>query len=79
MQWNTKSLGTDYRIGPRETKTEKFTFRIPYDVAPGKMTVKAVLNYQLLVKPVADLLRVPAEESAIITVNEHSTTVNILP
>lgn len=79
MQWNTKSLGTDYRIGPRETKTEKFTFRIPYEAAPGKMTIKAVLNYQLLVKPVADLLKVPAEESEIIAVNDHSTTVNILP
>jgi len=40
--------------------------------------VKAVLNYQLLVKPVADFLKVPADESEIIKVNEHSTTVEIL-
>jgi len=79
MQWNTKSLGVDYRLGPRETKTERFTFKIPYDAAPGEMTVRAVLNFQLLVKPVADLLNVPADESEIKLVNEHSTNVTILP
>jgi hypothetical protein len=79
MQWNTASLGVDYRIGPRETKTERFTFKVPFDAAPGIMKVKAVLNYQLLVKPVADLLKVPDEESQITVVNEHSTSVNILP
>lgn len=79
MQWNTAKQGVDYRIGPREAKVEKFTFRLPYDVAPGAMKVRAVLNYQLLVKPVADLLKVPADESEIIVVNEHSTKVTILP
>ena len=73
MQWNTAKLGVDYRIGPRETKVEKFTFRLPFDVAPGEMKVRAVLNYQLLVKPVADLLKVRADESEIMVVNEHST------
>jgi hypothetical protein len=43
------------------------------------MKVRAVLNYQLLVKPVADFLKVPADESEIIVVNEHSTKVTILP
>ena len=79
MQWNTAKLGVDYRIGPRETKTEKFTFRIPNSAAPGTMKVTATLNYQLLVKPVADFLKVPAEESEIIVVNDHSTLINILP
>jgi len=79
MQWNTASLGVDYRIGPRETKVERFTFRIPFDAAPGEMKVKATLNYQLLVKPVADLLKVPEDESEIKFVNEHFTTVEIYP
>jgi len=79
MQWNTARLGVDYRIGPRETKTEKFTFRIPLNTSPGKMIVTATLNYQLLVKPVADFLGVPAEESEIIQVNDHSTWITILP
>ena len=79
MQWNTAKLGVDYRFAPRETKVEKFTFRLPFDAAPGEMKVRAVLNYQLLVKPVADLLKVPEDESEIIKVNEHTTTLNILP
>jgi len=79
MQWNTAKLGVDYRIGPRETKVEKFTFKLPFDVAPGEMKVTAVLNYQLLVKPVADYLKVPSDESEIKLVNEHFTTVKILP
>ncbi len=77
MQWNTASLGVDYRIGPRETKMETFTFTIPWKAAPGKMTVKAVLNYQLLVKSVAELLKVPEDESEIMFVNEHSTEITI--
>lgn len=79
MQWNTASLGVDYRIGPRETKVETFTFQIPFDAEPGDMIVTATLNYQLLVKPVADLLNVPAEESEIRLVNNHSTHLAILP
>jgi len=78
MQWNTYSQGVDYRIGPRETKVETFTFKVPYDAAPGEMKVHAVLNYQLLVKPVADFLKVPSDEFEIKMVNEHSTAVKIL-
>jgi hypothetical protein len=77
MQWNTKSLGTDYRIGPRETKLETFTFSIPEDIAEGKLTVTATLNYQRLVQPVADFLEVPADETEIIVVNRHATTVTV--
>ena len=79
MQWNTAKQGVDYRLGPREAKVEKFTFRLPFDIAPGKLTVKAQLNYQLLVKPVADFLKVPEDESRIIVVNDHSTYLTILP
>ncbi len=79
QQWNTKSLGVDYRIGPRETKLETFTFTIPNNCPPGEIKVTAVLNYQKLVKPVADFLNVPEDESEIIKVNEHSTKITILP
>lgn len=77
MQWNTHALGVDYRFGPRETKIETYTFQLPGDVAAGKMTFEATLNYQLLVKPVADFLKVPEEESNIITVNKASTWIEI--
>jgi hypothetical protein len=79
MQWNTATLGVDYRIGPRETKIETFSFQIPWDAAPGTPAVTARLNYQLLVKPVADFLKVPPEESEILLVNSHTTRINILP
>ncbi|MFO7446689.1 MAG: multiheme c-type cytochrome [Ignavibacteriaceae bacterium] len=79
QQWNTKSLGVDYRIGPRETKIETCTFILPNDISPGDLKITAVLNYQKLVKPVADFLEVPADESEIIKVNEHSTSITVLP
>jgi len=79
QQWNTKTLGVDYRLGPRETKLETFTFDLPYELAPGDMTVTATLNYQKLIAPVADFLNVPEDEKEIVIVNQHSTKVNILP
>jgi len=78
QQWNTKSQGVDYRIGPRETKLETFTFQLPDVVEPGPMKVTATLNYQKLVKPVADFLKVPEDEAEIIKVNDHFTTIEIL-
>ncbi len=78
QQWNTKSLGFDYRFGPRETKIETCTFTLPFDIAPGPLKVTAVLNYQKLVKPVAEFLGVPEDESEIIKVNEHSTAITVL-
>jgi hypothetical protein len=77
QQWNTESLGVDYRLGPRETKLETFTFELPYDAAPGKMTVTATLNYQKLMTPVAEYLNVPDEETETIEVNKHFTTITV--
>jgi hypothetical protein len=78
QQWNTKSQGTDYRLGPRETKLETCTFRLPDGVALGELKVTAILNYQKLVKPVADFLGVPPDEAAIVEVNRHATTVTVV-
>jgi len=77
MQWNTATLGVDYRIGPRETKIETFTWPLPDDIAPGKVIFKAELNYQKLVGPVAEYLKVPAEESEIVPVNTASTWIEV--
>ncbi|HQL23313.1 MAG TPA: multiheme c-type cytochrome [candidate division Zixibacteria bacterium] len=79
QQWNTASLGVDYRIGPRETKIETFTFTVPYEAAEGELTVTATLYYQRLVKPVADFLEVPAEEAEPIVVSEYSTHITVIP
>lgn len=77
MQWNTKSLGVDYRIGPRETKVETYTWQPPDDVAPGRVTFTAELRYRRLVKPVGDFLGVPEEETAVVPVNDASTWVEL--
>lgn len=77
MQWNTKSLGVDYRIGPRETKIENFTWELPEEIVPGRVEIRAALNYQLLVRPVAEFLGVPEEESAITVVNTQSTWIEV--
>ncbi len=62
MQWYTASFGPDYRIGPLETKTDSYTFKIPGKAPLGPLAVKATLYYRLLVKPVGEYLKVPAEE-----------------
>jgi hypothetical protein len=77
QQWNTKALGVDYRFGPRETKMETYTFRIPETAASGSLTVRAELNFQLLVKPVADFLGVPDEESRVFRINEQQIAIAI--
>lgn len=78
QQWNTKSLGVDYRFSPRETKLETFTFNLPEELPPGKMKVTAIINYMRLVKPVADFLEVPEDETEIIEVNRHFTEITIV-
>jgi hypothetical protein len=78
MQWNTKSQGLDYRIGPRETKIETFTWQLPDDIELGRVTFHAVLNFQKLVKPVADFLGVPPDESEIVPVNSASTWIEVV-
>ncbi len=77
MQWNTKSLGVDYRIGPRETKIETFTWELPEDIATGKVTFEATLTYMKLVKPVADFLKVPADETEPVLVNTATTWIEV--
>lgn len=77
MQWNTAKLGVDYRIGPRETKIETYTWELAENIPVGKVFFKAVLNYQKLVKPVADFLGVPEDESEIIIVNTAETWIEV--
>jgi nitrate/TMAO reductase-like tetraheme cytochrome c subunit len=77
MQWNTKSLGVDYRIGPRETKIESYTWELPDDIAVGKVTFEAVLNYQLLVTPVAEFLNVPEDETETVVINRATTWIEV--
>jgi len=78
MQWNTASLGPDYRIGPRETKIETYTWTIPDDIAMGRITVTAEMYYRKLPVPVQEFLEVPAEESEKILINDTETYIEII-
>jgi hypothetical protein len=77
-QWNTASLGTDYRIGPRETKIETYTWEIPEDITPGKVTIIAEIYYRKLIKSVGEFLGVPAEEMKEQLVNRTETWFDVV-
>lgn len=77
QQWNTASFGPDYRFGPMETKKETFTFSLPEGIAKGDLTISAQLNYQKLVKPVADFFGIP-HEADIMPVNSDKLTVTVM-
>lgn len=77
QQWNTRSLGVDYRIGPRETKIETYTFEMSDDIAPGIINFKATMYYSRLVPSVAEYLKVPAEESVAELVNTGTTWIEV--
>ena len=72
-QWNTATLGPDYRIGPRETKKESYTWELPDDLPEGWVTVRAEMYYRKLVKPVGDFLGVPEDETEAVLINTAET------
>ncbi len=77
-QWNTKSFGVDYRIGPRETVVEHYIWQIPEDAEPGKVKIEAKVLYRLLVRSVARFLGVPEEEYKVREINSASTFIEIV-
>ncbi len=69
-QWYTKdNTLVDYRIGPRETKVETYTWRIPED-AKLPITIKATLYYSLVPSSVGKFLGLPESEYRPMKVNE---------
>jgi len=77
-QWNTATQGVDYRIGPRETKIESFTWILPQTLPEGALRFEAKLNYRLLVKSVAEFLKVPADESVTREINAAEAEVKVV-
>jgi hypothetical protein len=78
-QWNTASLGTDYRLAPLAAINETFTFKLPQDMPPGPVKVKAAVYFSRLVSSVGEFLRVPAEEYQEVLINSHETSFTVLP
>ena len=70
-QWYTaENTRVDYRIGPRETKVEEYSWRVPGDVAPGPVTIEARLYYSQVPSSVGEFFELPADEYKPILVNQ---------
>jgi len=78
-QWNTASLGTDYRLAPLQSVAETFTLAPRQDLPPGPVTITATLWYSRLISSVAQFLKVPAEEYQPVLINSHVSTFTVLP
>lgn len=76
-QWNTASLGVDYRLAPLEAVNETFTWTLPEGVAAGPLQIKAEVWYAKLVSSVAEYLGIPNEEAEPVLINSHSVEVKI--
>ena len=60
-QWFTKkNSDIDYRIGPRETKLETYTWNVPETVSPQTMIVTATLYYSLVPSSVGEFMKLPS-------------------
>ncbi|MGB9712688.1 MAG: multiheme c-type cytochrome [Dissulfurimicrobium sp.] len=71
-QWYTvENTRVDYRIGPRETKIEHYSFNLPKNLPKGALTIEARLYYSEVPSSVGDFFKLPKEEYAPILVNEN--------
>ncbi len=77
-QWYTKRNDiVDYRIGPRETKIETYTWSVPEGMKGQKIEIDAKLFYSLVPSSVGEFLHLPKSEYEKILVNEAKTFVYI--
>jgi len=74
-QWYTaENTKVDYRIGPRETKIETYTWKVPEDAASGPVEIEARLFYSQVPSSVGEYLGMPAGEYAPLLVNAAGIT-----
>jgi len=67
----------DYRIGRRETKVEGYTWNVPTEIAPGPVTIKAILYYSLVPSSVGEFLKLPVSEYTEKVVNTGTLRVKV--
>ncbi len=78
-QWYTKeNTQVDYRLGPRETKVETYSWEVPEDIAPGAVKIKAVIYYSLVPSSVGEFLKLPPSEYEAKKVNTTGITINVV-
>ncbi len=77
-QWFTaENAEIDYRIGPRETKMETYTWKVPETLPPQTVTVTATLYYSLVPSSVGEKLALPDYAYRAKTVNSASLDLQI--
>lgn len=77
-QWYTAENNlVDYRIGPRETKVETYTWKLPKNIAKGPLTIKATLYYSQIPSSLGEFMKLPKEEYKAIVVNEATLKVEV--
>lgn len=77
-QWYTaENRKLDYRVGPRETKIEGYSWKLPQGVVAGKLTVKASLYYSQVPGSIGEFFNLPESEYAPILVNSAEVQVEV--
>jgi len=77
-QWYTeKNTDIDYRIGPRETKLETYTWNVPASFPSQKVTIEATLYYSLVPSSVGEFLKLPAYAYEAKVVNSASLELSV--
>ncbi len=78
-QWYTvENEKIDYRIGPRQTVRETYTWKVPNHVPAGPLTLKAELFYGEVPSSVGEYLGLPEGEYAPIPVNAATVRIEVL-
>ncbi len=69
-QWYTaNNTKVDYRIKPMETKVEHYVWKVPADLPPGKVTIKANLLYSQIPSSIGKFFDLPETEYEPLLVN----------
>ncbi len=77
-QWYTaENTKLDYRIGPRETKVEKYVWKLPKGVAKGKLKLSANLYYSQIPSSVGEFFKLPKSEYAPMLVNSAEVVIDV--
>ncbi|MFA5629621.1 MAG: multiheme c-type cytochrome [Dehalococcoidales bacterium] len=80
MQWYTaENTLVDYRFGPRETKTETYTWKLPADIADGPITIDFKIYFSLVPSSIADFLKLEEEFHAAYLTGSSSIIINDEP
>jgi hypothetical protein len=77
-QWFTeKNSDIDYRIGPRETKVETYTWNVPETISPRTVTITATLYYSLVPSSVGEFMKLPSYAYLPRVVNKATLALNV--